>query len=602
VNVLCHVNRLRVHAQPLARLNDDNIDIDRSSTRLPTAMTVTETEVTQALLSDSHSQRSQEQLRELRWQQYVDHHLRLITTHLLHSIRPAQLTRLAKRFGFAISPTLLRSWLWGEQPAQSKRFPTSYLNGLRGVTAVKVFTFHYTFVFSDFGFQPWGVNERHMYFLELPIIRYFYSGFTSHVFFGIAGYLTSLRLFQLLEKNDATNHSKVLLNVSGSLFRRALRLYLPLMIITLITTTYIYFGFYEFNRPLILDHVKLFPGDWYEPKPVMAATYSAQIRHWCHEMFDITNIVTENTVYPYHDQHLWSILSEMRASLHLYGILIAVAQCKPHVRIIVMFFLTFMYFIWNHWEIWVYILGGIVAQIDVILTNRDKSERESLELKDLAPIPNGHAPGPNGHAGEPSPPPPPQISKPTHEFPSLPKRLAGKYTPSLRSIIRLLCFLAAFYLLSYPIDGARDYAPGYITLNKLIPEWMQRKDKFYPNIGTALLLLLLCRSNPTTSKWRRFLDSEIPQYLGKISFALYLVHGPIMHAVGYMVPHKVAWAQGKELIKLGDWEWAATIGVGWVFTLTVALWAADVWTREVEKRCVKLVKDLEGVCFVGKNG
>ena len=90
---------------------------------------------------------------------------------------------------------------------------------------------------------------------------------------------------------------------------------------------------------------------------------------------------------------------------------------------------------------------------------------------------------------------------------------------------------------SFPIrsTGSRDYAPGYIWLNRVIPDWMVRKDKFYPNFGTAILLLLLARSNPETSKWRRALTSHIPQYLGKISFALYLVHGPIMHAVGYMI-------------------------------------------------------------------
>ena len=572
-------------------------------------MSPSQHEHTQTLLTDEKSPAEDESM-DLRFQQYFDHRRKQIFAIFIHSLRPAQLVRLAKRLGYTLTPTLVRTLVWDEHAPPSKTFPTSYLNGLRGVTAVKVFTFHYTFVYSDFGFQPWGVDERHKYFLELPIIRYFYSGFTSHVFFGIAGYLTSLRLFQLLDKNDASSHSKVLVNVSGSLFRRALRLYLPVFIITFITTTYIHLGFYEKNRPLMLDHENLFPGDWYEPKPDMAPTWTAQIAHWCHEMFDLTNIVTEQTVYPYHDQHLWSILSEMRASLQLYGILLAVAQCKPHVRIIVMLFLTFMYFLWNHWEVWVYILGAIVAQVDLILTANDNLERESLEIsKPKAETPaaanghaytNGHA-LPNGHPPQPVPPPPARISRPTHEFPYLPSSPSGPiYTPHLRSLIRLLSFLLAFYLLSYPIDGSRDFAPGYILLNRLIPTWMSRKDKFYPNIGTALLLLLLARSDPSTSRWRRFLTSPIPQYLGKISFALYLVHGPIMHAVGYLVPHQLAWLWGTELREMGDWGWAGTIWLGWAFTLSVSLWGADVWTREVEGRCVRFVKDLERVCFVGK--
>ena len=547
-------------------------------------MTVVQQEQSQSLLSDQEKSQLSDEVLELHFQQYVSERRRRIVSRLVQHVKPHQLYRHLKRFGYALTPTLVRSLVWHEQSTPPKKFPTSYLNGLRGLTAIKVFTFHYTFVYSDFGFQPWGVDDRHKHVLELPIIRYFYSGFTSHVFFGIAGYLTSLRLFQLLEKNDANTRSKILQNISGSLFRRAFRLYLPVFLITLITTTYIHLGFYEHNRPFILDR-KLFPGEWYEPKPNMAETWSAQLAHWCHEMFDLTNIVTEQTVYPYHDQHLWSILSEMRASLHLYAVLVAVAQCKKHIRIVFMLFIAFMYFLWNHWEIWVYILGAVVAQADLLLTERDQEERETLVMERQV----------NGSIDHEKPLPQPQLSKPLHEFPHI---HISKYNSQIRSAIRWLAFLIAFYFLSYPIDGSRDYAPGYIWLNRMIPEWMVRKDKFYPNIGTALLILLLARSNPDISKWRRALTSHYPQYLGKISFALYLVHGPLMHSFGYLIPHKISWMAGTELMKMGDFSWAFSIMIGWAITLVCALWAADVWTREVENRCVKFVKELERICFV----
>ena len=118
------------------------------------------------------------------------------------------------------------------------------------------------------------------------------------------------------------------------------------------------------------------------------------------------------------------------------------------------------------------------------------------------------------------------------------QRVSNRITlPSLR----FFGFLLAFYFLSYPINGSRDYAPGYMTLNLAIPDWMTRKDKFYPNIGTAILLLLLVRSDPQTSKWRKLLTSKIPQYMGSISFGFYLVHGPIMHLFGLMIPQWVWW-------------------------------------------------------------
>jgi peptidoglycan/LPS O-acetylase OafA/YrhL len=129
---------------------------------------------------------------------------------------------------------------------------------------------------------------------------------------------------------------------------------------------------------------------------------------------------------------------------------------------------------------------------------------------------------------------------------------------------------------------------------------MDRKDKFYPNIGTALLLLLLARSDPHSSKWRRILNTRVAQYLGKISFALYLVHGPILHAFGYMLPQRIWWMMGIQGIEATDAVWSAVVFVGWAFSLAVSLCVADVWTREVEGRCVKAVKRLEDICFVKK--
>ncbi|EXJ73030.1 uncharacterized protein A1O5_04179 [Cladophialophora psammophila CBS 110553] len=497
----------------------------------------------------------------------------------LAQIRPATVYKVGKRFAYCFAPQSVRFRYWNDHASKPKQFPTSYLNGLRGITSIKVFTFHFIMAYSDIGFQPWGTNDRHRYVLELPIIRYFYSGFTAHVFFGIAGYLTSLRLFQLLDKRDQPSQSKVFVNVSGALFRRAFRLYLPVLVVTLITAHYIHFGFYEGNRAYITDHEKLFPGDWNEPKPEMFPTYHHQLSYWAREMFDLTNIFTPGAVYPYHDQHLWSILAELKGSIFLYMILMGTAQCQKYVRLAGLCIMTIMFFLWNHWEIWVYIIGAVVAQIDLLLTEREQEKKLTL-------VPNRLPPSPP-HSPKPDYKPPPTWA----DYLSTPPQgwLYG---------LRIFGFLLAFYFLSYPIDGARDYAPGYMTLNKLIPAWMDRKDKFYPNIGTGILLFLLARADPDKSIWRRILNSSLAQYLGKISFGLYLVHGPILHAVGYMIPHRIWWSMGVQGIDTTDLVWTCVIMIGWSISLVLSLWAADVWTREVEGRCVKAVKKLEEMCFV----
>lgn len=498
------------------------------------------------------------------------------------SLRPAQVIRQLRRLGYALTPQFGRTLLWDERPPPAKLYTTSYLTGLRGIAAVKVVTFHYLMAFSDFGFQPWGTDARHTRLLELPIIRLLFAGFTAHLFFGISGYLIAIRMLQALARQHAGHHADIFGTISRNLFRKSFRLYLPVFAITFCTAMYIMLGFYESYRPLLLDHEKLFPGDWYEPKPQQHSIFK-QLGTWLHEMFDLTNVVTENTVYPFHDQHLWAILAEMRGTLHLYGVLVAVSQCRPHIRLIAMLGISVLYFYWNHWEVWVFILGAMVAQADLMLSTPP-------------PPPAGHRPNndDDDHEFEPAP---------AAEGTRYPVQEWASYGMSTRTNdvhvhrgLRYMGFVVALYFLSYPVDGARDYAPGYLWLNWLIPRFMVRKDKFYPNIGTAILLLLLARSNPNTSRWRRLLTSKLPLYLGKISFAIFLVHGPVMHSIGYVMPHKMAWTFGTELQALSDGAWAVVVGFGWTVTLLLTLWAADVWHREVEGRCIDMMETLQGVC------
>ncbi|KAK5948197.1 hypothetical protein OHC33_010745 [Knufia fluminis] len=543
------------------------------------------------LLNDTESQHSESSNEE--WvEQPSAVRRRWVMLKALALARPAHLVTLLKRLGYCFVPQLIRTQIFDDPAPRGKEFSTSYLNGLRGMTALKVFTFHYFMVFTDATHVPYGADARHTYITELPLIRYLWTGFTSHLFFGLAGYLTCHRLFILLDKNDQASQAKVLLSVSGSLFRRAFRLYLPVLLITLLMATYIHLGFYETNRPLLHNWDRLFPGDWNETKPDMYPTWYEQLQFWASEMYQLCNFVSADTFYPLHDQHLWSILSEMRASLHLHGIIIALAQCKRHVRLIMLWVLVFLYFYWQHWEIWVYLLGAIVAQIDQILNERDAARKAFPTRSALMQTID------------------PEKDDTSSTFSITPGLLESFqsffdidltyyiHTPTAYQALRITGFLIAFYLLSFPIHGGDGGpCPGFETLASFIPEWMERKDKFYANWGTFLLLLLLVRSDPTTSRWRQITSHWLPQYFGKISFAFYLVQQIIQHSFGYMIPHHIWWTFGVEGIETNDLMWISAIAVGWTFTLMATLWMADCWNREIEGRCTKFVKWLEGKCF-----
>ncbi len=131
---------------------------------------------TEILLPEGEKLQVSDSVLELHIQHYTQQRRERLISRLLLQVTPLHFYRQMKRLGYALTPTFVRYLIWREQATPPRKFPTSYLNGLRGVTAVKVFTFHCTFAYSDFGFQPWGIDDRHKYLLELPIIRYVYSG------------------------------------------------------------------------------------------------------------------------------------------------------------------------------------------------------------------------------------------------------------------------------------------------------------------------------------------------------------------------------------------------------------------------------------------
>jgi peptidoglycan/LPS O-acetylase OafA/YrhL len=61
--------------------------------------------------------------------------------------------------------------------------------------------------------------------------------------------------------------------------------------------------------------------------------------------------------------------------------------------------------------------------------------------------------------------------------------------------------------------------------------------------------------------WQRFFNLTVVQYFGKISYAIYLMHGPVLHTVGYAIER---WAWGVTGIEGREYEGG--------FMLAACLW------------------------------
>jgi peptidoglycan/LPS O-acetylase OafA/YrhL len=128
-------------------------------------------------------------------------------------------------------------------------------------------------------------------------------------------------------------------------------------------------------------------------------------------------------------------------------------------------------------------------------------------------------------------------------------------------------------------------APGYIWLTEtLTPSNWPESWRFIHCLGGFLLVYAV--SSTRTHTLRFLFDNVYSRYLGKISYALYLVHGPIVHMLGFwLVP----------------WFWQFTgrqnmagKETGWLLAFMVqtplVIWAADVFWRCVDLKSVAFAK------------
>ncbi|KAG7119964.1 hypothetical protein HYQ44_004460 [Verticillium longisporum] len=101
----------------------------------------------------------------------------------------------------------------------------------------------------------------------------------------------------------------------------------------------------------------------------------------------------------------------------------------------------------------------------------------------------------------------------------------------------------------------------------------------YQSLGALLLLWCILRS----PLLRRLLESRLPQYLGRVSFSLYLVHGPVLHSLGF-------WIMPRLFDRFGR---AGGYAIGYVVLLSVTLYLTNLWHRKVDVWSIGVGKRVE---------
>ncbi|KAK1986759.1 acyltransferase [Colletotrichum cereale] len=430
-------------------------------------------------------------------------------------------------------------------------YPTSWLDGLRGVASLIVFICHYSG--PHFGWylaRPYGIpfddDPVASSPLQLPFIRVIYSGKPMvHIFFVISGFVLSLKSLQHARKH---NYDALHRTLSSSVFRRGFRLFLPTTASTFIVMVMIRLGWMGQPLPTLWEQLI----DW--KNALWSITFS-----W---KWDITQHL------PY-DVHLWTIPIEFSNSLLLFVALTGVSRMKTYLRLASVVTIMAYCLRCGHWAAFEFFGGMVLAEVGLIQEARRERVAAALQNKE-------EESDPAGSSGVP-----------------------GSWSSSVQTVIfKAFLFgnlIFALFVAGWP-DQVNDITPG------IAPLWRNTMEPYFTMGGDlvafpwyALGAVQIVAALQQIQVLRNLFITPLAQYLADISYALYLVHGPVLDVLEHRwMPFVWALVGGRE--EAGMWGRMVAWFVGLIALGVPIIWSSDVFWRTIDVKTVELSRWIEAKC------
>ncbi|KAK6350001.1 hypothetical protein TWF696_006253 [Orbilia brochopaga] len=463
--------------------------------------------------------------------------------------------------------------------------PTSWLDGLRGIACFIVFMYHYFYAYFETRGVAFEFNNKdsvNHYILQLPLIRIVHSGRSMvSIFFVISGFALSHKVVMLTrgaKPQSAVERSHAILsNLTSSVWRRHLRLFLPLIGTYLLVTVFVSAGWFETvpwgEKGWLTGNVEF--------RPARESSLWSQLASAAKEYYKVAGPVTlfRGWVYPdyisVYDSHLWTIPEEFHQSMLLFLVMTGLCHLKRWVRVYIFLPAIVVSTMCNgYWAMSLFIFGYFVAEIHAEVV----AARESaLEPK----LPGGGVYSPI------------QGSE------------AGRRRRELsRTVFVTVAFLGGLYLCSFPETLPPEKSTtGFTTLSRSAPKRYGGGDAcgFWMHTGAELLVfsIVFLPAVQDILCWKVF------QYLGRISFALYLVHGTTNRSIGYALVHwgwrvtgaSAMWADKAAPDQMGagllESSRVAVVLLVFLVNVPITIWMSDIFWRVFDLPSVKFVRWLE---------
>ncbi len=402
--------------------------------------------------------------------------------------------------------------------------PTSWLDGLRGVAAFEVLLYHWHLQFLFYG-------TNLAYGSEPDATQWWRLPFIRTLYY--SGH-AMVNVFFLISGFVLTQRSltfirtkqldKLYPSVSSALFRRGIRIYAPTIPVTFIAMLFVYTGLRNMPMASVQDSLLLQIIDW-----VYACRDFIQPFHLYEVPYDILHR---------YEAIMWTLPLEIYGSLVCYLTVLAVSRITHHWKrtAVVVIFIVFAGIKGNWWSM-NFLLGMLYADF---LIWQGQIEGRSWTT--------------------------------------------GSYAKSFW----ILAFIWAFYVAGMPDARYELYnLPGFDWYYHHVPEnWIviEGGGRFWWLISGCTMTVAISQLPPLKAVF----ETRFCQYLGRISFMLYLVHMLVFELIGKL------WKNSLETMTGGKGNSTYVVYFGfWIVMLPQAMIAAGQVTKYVDEPCIRLAKWLE---------
>lgn len=365
-----------------------------------------------------------------------------------------------------------------------------------------------------------------------------------HIFFIISGFVLAYKPIQQIH---AQQYSALATTLSSSVFRRAIRLFLPTFVGLFIMALSVYYG--------ISAPTYAFP----------AWSLSAQLNHWwgtCVYLLQ-SSWYWDDTQLPSYNPALWTIPVEFAQSLLLFIAALGLARCVVNVRLLMLVVISVFSFYSERWAAIEFLGGMFIAEVTLI-------QRGSLQTPSSSPtiLPKY------------------KLEDQIQQMDTLSSTLKHKAVQTFW-VANVICGL---FIASWTNEHAEEvWGLSFMDANTPAPYAGQR---IWFMLG-AFQIVGACTQ-------LRFLQvlftTSIAQYLGNISYALYLTHNLVLQVMEPRVAPILILYFPKDTFWGRHFFW----GIGLLLYVPVLIWVSDLFWRAVDTPSVKFARWLETKCMVPK--